>query len=386
MAADKDNSGSSAGESSAKSETSDTATGTSEESESAKETEQSRPVSLAEALLRAAKDEGQDIGDGKLPTVADEPEPESETETDEEPEEKEPEPVAAEDETHKKSIDDQIAEYEKKGEKPPWYLKRISEESAKRRDRTEDAATERLARAKAEEKVQQLEAQLAKTSGPVPTAKEPFADIYDEVGLKKLENQYEEILKFTKKNRDGAEGVKIGEEVKDLDAEAIADMEYKADKALRKDLPARRQYLVERSRADAAAMEVYPEFQDPNSDMTKEAIGILRARPELETILGPEVLIWIGNALTGRKALMARNGKAKPVETPAEQIQHASKTKIAPTPTRSRSMFERKGPDIKAAKKTLEERGDNESAEALIGAILERGASGAAKRVEHIGE
>jgi len=367
----------------------DGATDVSDESEPSEATEQKESteqnISFAEELLSDAKAKGIDIGEAKLPEATAETKAEPETKTEEsepEPEEKaETEEQPAEPETDDKSIEGQIAAHKAKGEKVPWYLKRISEESSKRKERTEDLRKEEARRRDAEAEVQRLQGLVSQSSAPAPTVQNPMADIYDESGLQRLEGTYEKILEFAEKNRDGAENVIVGKDKdgneirKDFTPDEIADMRYKADKALRKDIPQRRGYLVARARADAAAAEVYPEFKDPNSELTKEAVGILRAAPELETVLGPEVVVWIGHALAGRKAYMARNGNSKgktpaATSTAADKIENASKTRLAPTATQSRAFVERRGADPTTAAKQLEEKGDDESAQAYLDAVF----------------
>jgi hypothetical protein len=366
----------------------DGATDVSDESEPSEATEQTKSteqnISFAEELLSDAKAEGIDIGDAKLPeaTAETKAEPENKTEESEpDTEEKaEPEQQPAEPETDDKSIEGQIAAHKARGEKVPWYLKRISEESGKRKERTEDLRKEEARRRDAEAEVQRLQGIVAQSSVPAPTAQNPMADIYDEPGLQRLEGTYEKILEFAEKNRDGAENVIVGKDKdgneirKDFTPDEIADMRYKADKALRKDIPQRRGYLVARAQADAAAVEIYPEFKDPEAPLTKEAISILRAAPQLETVLGPEVLLWIGHALKGRQQYMTRNGKTngqKPAATTAaDKIEKASQTRLAPTATQSRAFIERRGADMTSAQKQLEEKGDDESAKAFLDGVF----------------
>jgi hypothetical protein len=356
--------------------------GPSEATEQTKSTEQN--LSFAEELLSDAQAEGIDIGDAKLPEATAETAAEPETKTEEsEPDTEvkaESEEQTAEPETDDKSIEGQIAKAKAKGVKPEWYYTRLSEEIGKRKERTEDLRKAEARLRDTEAEVQRLQGMVAQSSVPAPTTQNPMADIYDEPALQRLEGTYEKILEFAEKNRDGAENVIVGKDKdgneirKDFTPDEIAEMRYKADKALRKDIPQRRGYLVARAQADAAAYEIYPEFKDPEATLTQEAISILRATPQLETVLGPEVLLWIGHALKGRQQSMSRNGKANgktpAATTAADKIEKASQTRLAPTATQSRAFIERKGADTKTAAKQLEEKGDTESAEAYLDAVF----------------
>lgn len=370
---------------------------------------ESPTTSFEAALLKAAAEDGHTLGKADLPEATAEPDIEPEQleaehakalkelgepelpELPETPPEGKDVEEKAEPEVKHGTIAEQVAAYKARGEKPPWELVRILEESTKRRHDREVVIPGLQTRAEAAEaKAAQLEAQLASTSAPPPTADNPFADVYDPAQLTKFEDTYEKILEFSEKNRDGAENVLVGREPngteirKDLTAEEVADMRYKADRALRKDIPQRRALLAERAKADAVALEIYPELQDSQSDMTKEAIAILKANRQLETVLGPEALIWIGHAIKGRNAYLSQNGKTTATRSDAAtRIETAARTKIAPTPTKSRSGIERKGSDLAALNKKFEKRGDKEAAEELVGALLQKRGT-TAKKLEPI--
>ena len=350
-------------------------------SKGAEQLTEKQTLSFAQQLLASADNEGHDIGEAEVPKA-----PEHEPDTEPEDETTPPEgydvtpPEAAEKEPTL-SIDEQIAAHRAKGEKPPWYLVRISEESAKRRERTE--ALER-----AQSEAQQLRAQLAQASAPRPTASNPFADIYDEPGLQKLEAQYEKVLEFAEKNRDGAEGVLIGtakdgaEIRRDLTPDEVAEMRYKADKALRKDLPLRRAFLSQRYDQDRKAIEAYPDLAKADTDLCQNVVGTLQRIPQLESVVGPDVAIWIADAFAGRAARLSKNGNGSNGKTPstASVIAKSAQTRIAPTKT-SRSIPERKGTDLAAAKKRLEDEGTQEAADAYLEAKWASRSSGGAKPV-----
>jgi hypothetical protein len=370
------------------SQSGDTATGTSEETEpqgEENEQTQSQSTSLADSLMAVAKAEGMEVGDtpqtpGDAPPAKPEATEETETETEPETEDEtegdgqEQRPAAVE----RKSIEDQIAEAKAKGEKPAWYLTRIAEESDKRRRKDSELETVRSDLAAARQEAQAYQAQLAQASAPRPTPQQPLADLYTEPDIQRVEQSYEKILEFAETNRDGATDVVVGRDKdgnpikQDFSPEEIAQLRVRSERALRKDIPLRRQFIAARAQADSAALEAYPEFKDPKNPMTQEAIAVLKMNPQLEQIVGPEILVWIGHALKGRDTFLKRssvNGKNGNTET--RKIVESATQRIAPTPPKTRSSFERKsGADLAQLNKQLEENGDEESAMKLLEATF----------------
>ncbi len=348
-------------------------------------------TSFAAALLAAAKAEGHEVGLSDPVKTEAEPEPEEIVVGDEPPTPPEGQDVKEVDpETEPPkglSIGEQLAWYKDHDQKSPWYLSRIAEQSA-----TLGKRTERLERAEA--KVQELQSELQKAQGPQPTQEQPFADVWDKNELVKLENTYEKILEMSIKYPNGVEGVVTGknpdgsDKTESFDAEQIADMRYKADKALRKDIPNRQKLLEQRDqlivatqRSEADALGKYPEFKDPENPMRKEAVELFRANPNLGAVLGPDALLWMARALKGKS--LESNGTNGSENDSVNRITQAARTKIAPITTKTRSMPERKGADVAGAKKQLEEKGTMDAAEALVGALLAP-RRGTAKKVESL--
>lgn len=380
-------------------QSSDTTVGaTTEPAPSSEVVEQSKPApepattSFAEALYRAAREDGHQMGTDVTSKEETPPKPDpDEPEADVTPVEDE-EPVAATVETEPPkglSISDQLDWYKDKGEKPPWFLERISEQSA-----TLAKRTERLE--KAERERDEARAEAAKRSGPQPTRDEPFRDVFDQSELEKFENIYRGILRTAIANPNGADGVNLGknpdgsDNIVDLDAEGMLELRTKADTALTVDIPARKRFLekFEKQRddyrakaevANAEAFQKYPEFKNPEDPFTKEAASLLKANPNLEAVLGPETLLWLGRALKGKE--LETNGANGTGTDAAQRILQSARTKIAPTTVKTRSLPERKGADVAGAKKNLEQRGDTESGEALVTSILSQ-RRGTAKRIE----
>lgn len=368
------------------------------ESASSQATEQHEPetqpeVSAADRLLQVASEQGLEIDDDDLPKDQPPPPEKPDAETETEPEKDLPaeQPEETETETEPKETDKDQDKDKPKGEEWP--------DSAKRRVAEESAAKRRYLKERDElqEQLDRVSAQLQQASAPRPTAQSPLADVYTDADLAKVERTYETMLEFAEKNRDGAENVLVGKESdgkeirKDFTPQEIADLKVKADRMLRKEIPSRRAYLAERVKQDSIAAELYPEFKDPNSDYAKQAMTVLRNVPELETLIGPEVLIWIGHALKGRDIAITnangKNGKGKKDDT-VERVTKAAQTKVAPTPTKTTAVLDRKGviADVASAEKKLEETGSEEDAVAYLAAQRAARKQGTVRQVTHVSD
>jgi hypothetical protein len=338
---------------------------------SEQETEQGTFVA---ELLKSAAEEGHDIG-LKPPTPAEppkaeetEPETETETETEDEPDEEEKEQPT-----------------DKSEKLVP--LREVMEERAKKKRANERADA-------AEAQAAQLQAQLQAIGTPQPTEDDPFKDINDMAALDRLERSYEKAIDLADDNPDGAVDVVVGRDVdgkplkRDFEPAELLVMRKKAEKAIRKAIPERRTYLQQRAVADAEAARIYPELQDPNTDFTKAAAVLANEVISGKAAKNPMLLVFVSHAVKGYLDSLKLNGEGKPaVKSPeARKIVEASKTKIAPSPTKTRSFTERGSgsANVEKARARLKEEGSSEAAEELVGKLLS--GSGQSKRVEPVGE
>ena len=352
-------------------------------SKATEQTTESIEPSLQDALLQVAREEGHQLGI-EPPKAEDEPELPLEK-----PEETESEP---ETEPEEKTDDDKEEEKPeaKKGDVWPDSAKqRVAEETAKRKRANERAD-------QAEARAAQYQAQLAQTVAPRPTEDNPFLDIQDPNALDRLERSYEKTIDLADENPDGAVDVFVGRDRdgkeirRDFTPEELVVLRKKADKAIRKSIPERRSYLQQRAQADAMAAEFYPELKDPDSEFTKIAAVLAQSLLTGQSMKDPSLLIWIGHAVKGYQEAVKRNGNgaAQSVKSPeAKRIVESSRTKVAPTPTKTRSFIERgtSSAKLEKANEKFEARGDAESAEELVGALLSRN-RGDSKRLEPIAE
>jgi hypothetical protein len=340
-------------------------------------------TNYADTLLALAREDGHSVG------LEDPPEEtEEETETTEadvpgvEPKAEE-EPVETEEED--KEEEEKPEQVKDAGEKLVPLREVLAERDKKKR------ANERAEQAEA--KAAQLEAALSQSLTPKPTEDDPFRDILDPNQLDRLEASYEKAVELADEYPDGAEGIVVGHKpngddiTMDFTREKMAETKRKAEKAIRKFIPERRSYLQQRSVADQQAAQIYPELQDPNSDFTKAVATLAHSLMSGQAMKAPDILVWIGHAVKGYQMASGQNGNGSTkVKSPeAKKIVEAAKTKIAPTPTRSRSYVERgtRSVNVDKAAKKFEQRGDTDSAEELVGALLSK--HGGSKRLEPIG-
>lgn len=292
--------------------------------------------------------------------------------------------------------DDEDEEAEDKKEKteddewPESAKVRVAQEKEKRQRRTQELNKERERAQELEAAVQSLQAQLRGATRPMIQG-EPLSDVYDESSLRKAEQEYEDLLVFAEENRDGAYDVTIGKDAKgndikrDFSPSEVTKLRLTAERALRREVPQRRQYLAARSQMDAQAVKVYPQFKDPKSQWSQEAAQLLQTVPELERV--PDVLVWLGHALRGRDQFVkeleaSKNGQSpEKVTADSKRIISAKKTPTAPSIPSDRGFSQRRIADnVEAAKQRLEKDGGDEAMEDYISAVLARGRANRAHR------
>lgn len=354
------------------------ATDVSEETEpvsKATEQETDSGLSFQDQLLQTAKEEGHEIGDAP-PEAEETPEAEAPAATEETETETETEPKT-EGVTEGKDAEDEEEEEKpaaKKGDEWPDSAKqRVAEETAKRKRANERAD-------KAEALALELQTRLSKVVAPQPTEDDPFRDIQSIPELKKMEKSYEDAIDVLDRAIDQAEvdgeaELAIGDKTQKLTYAQLKEKRRQAEKSVRTFIPERRHYLEERAIADAQAVEVYPELKDPDSEFTQQCAVLAQRLFNGEAMKSPDVLVWIGHAVKGYRDSLQKNGKAETaMKSPeAERILKSSKQKIAPTPTKTRTLAEsprsRSSSEVAKANKKLEQEGSEEAALKVLEAM-----------------
>jgi len=342
--------------------------------------------SFQDSLLKDAADMGHSVGPPKDEETESDETPEAETETEveaegeqvegEKEEESEGEEQTEEQEQKEelkpaaehKSIDEQIKEFTEKGEKPPWYLTRISAETRKRQERTEVSK-------KLFVENQQLKQQLATAAAPRPTSSDPLIDVYTDAQFAQVESMYEQISDLPDLYPDGInEEVTLpdGSKVSDVSHETLVKWKRQAEKMLRTGIPDRKKFVQARYQQDNEARKIYPELNDEDSGWVQMGQQLIAAVPELTRV--PDCWLWLGRALRGYQLEQAQAAQKK--NGAAKKIVEARSQKKAPVLPKSRGFIQRSGADLDAAKKRFAEKGDQESAEAYLEA---RGVGGGPK-------
>ena len=233
----------------------------------------------------------------------------------------------------KEEAKEEVAEEVKEEESP-------AEEEPKR-DKVQERIDKLTAQKKAaEEKLIELESKVTELSKgpskeyiPVPTKENPLADIVDFEGLKSREESVEKLREHCQMNPDGFSYEHDGKEVF-VDAAAVRKTLIDTDKLLRKDLPARKEWLNTHAAVNAQAKLDFPELFDARTKEYQLAQEIERNAPELKRF--PSYKHLIGKLILGEQALEARNKKSAPpkVEKKAPSIPATSTgtTKTNTTP------------------------------------------------------
>lgn len=258
---------------------------------------------------------------------------------------------------------------------------RVAEEADKRRRAMTRASEAETALADREAKITDLMSQLGQVSRPI-LPDNPLSDVHDEASLQKAEKEYERLLEFAERNRGGAWDVTTGRnpdgspKTEDFTEKQITEMKLDAENALRKLIPARRQYLTARTQMDSAAKQIYEPFQDPSSQWSQEAAAILKIVPELERV--PDVMVWIGHALHRRDEFVSsmakdNNGQSVPANNDAQRIVDNTRHAKAPSVPADRGFTMTRDADVEGARKRMKSEGGDEATEDFIAATLERG-------------
>lgn len=359
--------------------------------------------SFNDVLLKEAAESGHTIGDVKLPPAKTEGESERETQGEEQTDVVQDETQQTEEQTGEESaetetqgeskegdgkagdteggehasIEDQIKAFEAKGEKPPWYLTRIAEETRKKNDRTKDRDTALIENKRLEEENQALRSELTNVASqpmPVATGMHPLLGAWNEQGIQSVAQQCNHFIAWAERNRDGGTYVfgkdERGEDIsRELTEEEVVNLKLGAEATLREGVPGRRDFLRQREQADAEAISLYSDFKNPNSALSREATAILRSIPALQLI--PNIGVIIGDYVAGRtkretEAAAKKNGQKDPASKIVQSVKERERT--APVVPKSRGNFTPrvKGADVEKAKEKLEKEGTKEAGEEFL--------------------
>lgn len=183
-----------------------------------------------------------------------------------------------------------------------------------------------------ETKLAEAEAKAAKTPvsevvATAPTADNPFSNLVTLESVTQELQQAESVIQWAVENSDGV--VVKGKDGKETEytAEEVAKIRYRAEKAVRSDLPKQWQYVQESQHFSTIAETEYPWFKDKTSSDYAEAQAALKAFPEL--LRFPEHRVVLGDLIAGRRL---REAKAKAAKAGAVKVAPKVAPKIVAKP------------------------------------------------------
>lgn len=209
--------------------------------------------------------------------------------------------------------------------------RRIDKLTAARKSAEEKAAALAAEAEEAKRKVAEYEAQINEASRPVlsPTADNPLADVDTEEALEAKLKSAHEVRRWALKNTDGAEVKKPDGSTVWIDADQVKEYLLRADDVISIHAPARKQWLAQRAPAVEAAKNIFPDIFKKGTPMHTAYQATVKQAPELLRI--PQHEYWIGLALYGEQALMAKQQAEQAKAKAAKKV--SSSKEIAKTPT-----------------------------------------------------
>jgi len=248
--------------------------------------------------------------------------------------------------------------------------RRIDKLVAKQREAEEkaQAATselEQLKSAKAD-----LEAQLNQTSRPVltPSAESPLADVDSDEALQQRIQNAQAVRRWALQNTDGATIKQPDGSEKYIEPAEVKDYLVKADDILTIHVPARKEWLAQREPAVKAAKEVFPDIFKEGSALNQAYKATIKQAPDLLKL--PQHEYWVGLALYGEQALMARQ-QTQAAKDKAKKTVSAKKEKtVTPVQPVSAPRSATKGSSTAAKNRFFKSSGSMSDIEDLVGELI----------------
>jgi hypothetical protein len=229
-------------------------------------------------------------------------------------------------------------------EEPAEAAEVVEEEPAEdpKRDKVQERIDKLTAQKKSAEeeatalrsKVEELSKTPTKEYVPVPTKENPLADIQDHAALKIREDTVERLREHCQLNPDGFSYNREGTEVF-VDANEVRKTLVETDRLLRKEIPARKQWLETSASVTAQAKIDFPWMFDAKTKEYQLAQNIEQNFPEIKKL--PSYKQLIGLLILGENTLnnsKAKKGPVKPgakLPTPPSSGSGSTKTNTTPT-------------------------------------------------------
>lgn len=331
-------------------------------------------MALAELGVKRQPEEAKDESDDK--TISDN------TDTTEEPEEKsedsaeevdtEEEPATEADSAEEPEDSEDAAAEEPAGEEvtKDKVQRRIDKLVAKQRESEEKAQAasaelEQLRSAKAD-----LEAQLNQTSRPVltPTADNPLADVDSDEALQQRIQNAQAVRRWALQNTDGTTIKQPDGSEKFIEAAEVKDYLVKADDILTIHVPARKEWLAQREPAVQAAKSMFPDIFKEGSALNQAYKATIKQAPDLLKI--PQHEYWIGLALYGEQALMAKQQTEAAKDKAKKSVSAKKEKTVTPVQPVSAPRSATKGSSTAAKNRFFKSSGSMTDIENLVGELI----------------
>jgi hypothetical protein len=331
-------------------------------------------MALAELGVKRQPEEAKDESADK--TISDN------TDTTEEPEEKsedsaeevdtEEEPATETDSAEEPEDSEDTAAEEPAGEEvaKDKVQRRIDKLVAKQRESEEKAQAasaelEQLRTAKAD-----LEAQLNQTSRPVlsPTADNPLADVDSGEALQQRIQNAQAVRRWALQNTDGTTIKQPDGSEKFIEAAEVKDYLVKADDILTIHVPARKEWLAQREPAVQAAKSMFPDIFKEGSALNQAYKATIKQAPDLLKI--PQHEYWIGLALYGEQALMAKQQTEAAKDKAKKSVSAKKEKTVTPVQPVSAPRSATKGSSTAAKNRFFKSSGSMTDIENLVGELI----------------
>ncbi|MEN9833592.1 MAG: hypothetical protein RL753_746 [Bacteroidota bacterium] len=300
--------------------------------------------------------------------------------TEEEPEEKsedsaesvEEEPATEADSAEEPEDSEDDATEEPAGEEvtKDKVQRRIDKLVAKQREAEEKAQAasaelEQLRTAKAD-----LEAQLNQTSRPVltPTADNPLADVDSDEALQQRIQNAQAVRRWALQNTDGTTIKQPDGSEKFIEAAEVKDYLVKADDILTIHVPARKEWLAQREPAVQAAKSMFPDIFKEGSALNQAYKATIKQAPDLLKI--PQHEYWIGLALYGEQALMAKQQTEAAKDKAKKSVSAKKEKTVTPVQPVSAPRSATKGSSTAAKNRFFKSSGSMTDIEDLVGELI----------------
>jgi hypothetical protein len=196
-----------------------------------------------------------------------------------------------------------------------------------------------------------------------------LADVDSDEALQQRIQNAQAVRRWALQNTDGATIKQPDGTEKFIEAAEVKDYLVKADDILTIHVPARKEWLAQREPAVQAAKNMFPDIFKEGTALNQAYKATIKQAPDLLKI--PQHEYWIGLALYGEQALMAKQ-QAEQAKEKAKKTVSAKKEKtVTPAqPVSAPRSATTKGSSTAAKKRFFQSSGSMSDIEDLVGELI----------------